>query len=71
MILPEASKQKIAEAIAAYAQAVKSDPSIATCSMCDGEGTLKLDEVITCPRCEGTGKCGRSFVIVLEDSTGG
>lgn len=71
MTLSEPNKQKIVEAILAYAQAVKSDPSIAACSMCDGEGKFRFDEVITCPRCEGTGKCGRSFAIVLEESTGG
>ena|GEM_PF-5232712 len=66
MNLSEANKQKVAEAIAVYVQAVESDPSIATCSMCGGKGELQIDEPIACPRCEGSGRHGSSFVIVLE-----
>ena len=64
-------KQKIAQAIAAFAQAVQRTPSIVNCSMCDGSGELNFEGVkITCPRCEGSGQCGH-FAIVLEEENHG
>lgn len=65
MNLSDADKQKAAEAINAYVQSAKANPSIANCSMCDGHGKLHFDEIIDCPRCEGSGRYAPSFVITL------